>query len=125
MLEHKLNTHRNKFVAYRDKILELWRVTSQEPLSDFEALIRDNRVEQLTLSSSTLDHMQESLNKVSLVFNEISELSEEARRDIISLWRRLETPQEEQDLITSKLTEVSAKVSLATFHDLIYIIIIQ
>ena len=125
MLEHKLNTHRNKFVAYRDNILKLWLVSSQEPLSDFEALVRDNRVKQLTLSSSTLDHMQESLNKVSLVFNEISELSEEARRDIISLWRRLETPQEEQDLITSKLTEVSAKVSLATFHDLIYIIIIQ
>ena len=85
MLEHKLNTHRNKFVAYRDNILKLWLVSSQEPLSDFEALVRDNRVKQLTLSSSTLDHMQESLNKVGLVFNEISGLSEEAKRDVISL----------------------------------------
>ena len=115
MLEHKLNTHRNKFVAYRDKILELWRVTGQEPLSDFESLVRDNKVKQLTLSSSTLDHMQDTLNKVSLVFNDITELSEEAKRDVISLWRRLETPQAEQDLITSKLTEVTAKVSILIF----------
>ncbi|KAI6660492.1 Protein regulator of cytokinesis 1-like [Oopsacas minuta] len=109
LLEHKLNTHRNKFVSNRNKMIELWRVTGQEPLSDFESLVRDNNRKELTLSSSTLDNMQEVVTRLRLVFDEITELSEETKRDVICLWRRLETPQEEQDVITDKITEVSAK----------------
>ena len=114
MLEHKLNTHKNKFVASREKALQLWQLTSQEPLSEFESLVKDNNIKQLTLRSSTLDLMQELVNRLSQVFSEVSELCEDTRREVASLWRRLETPEQEQDAVTKQTSVISSKVRTIT-----------
>ena len=110
MLENKLNTHKKKFTSLREKILQLWELTTQEPLSDFENLVRDNNVAELTLSSSTLESTQEVLNRLSRVYAEITELMGETRQEVICLWRRLEIAQEEQDIVTGQTSKISAKV---------------
>ena len=116
MLEHKLNTQKKKFVAYREKALHLWKVTSQEPLSEFESMVMENNVKQLTLKASTLDMMHQLVNKLTVVFDEISELCGDTRREVVSLWRRLETPQEEQDVIKEQTTAITAKVSYVQWN---------
>ena len=110
MLEHKLNTHKSKFVAHREKALQLWQLTSQEPLSEFENSVKDNNVEQLTLRSSTLDLMQELVNRLSIVFDDVSGLCEDTQREVVSLWRRLETPEQQQDAVTKQTPVICAKV---------------